>query len=283
MKRILVTGANGYIGSHLVNKLNNYNYFKVIATDIHNDNINRKVNFIPCNILEKCRDHDLFDKLGCPEICIHLAWQDGFNHNEQSHIDFLPLHYHFIKNLVDCGCSHIAVAGSFREYGNANGKISEDYPTIPTSNYTWAKISFKSLLDLYFKNKDICFQWMRFFTPFGDDYQNNSILSKILKWEKEGKKLFAFTDGNEKYDYIHIQELVDQIIAIVSQTNIAGPINCCSGVPISLKDFVNNFIEKNGLKIKPDYGKFARRDYDPNIIYGDKTKILKILNITKES
>lgn len=55
------------------------------------------------------------------------------------------------------------------------------------------------------------------FTPYGDDEHNNSILTKILKWEKEGKTSFPFTEGKEQYDYIHIDVLAEQIVRIILQ------------------------------------------------------------------
>lgn len=275
---ILVTGANGYIGSHLIDELlRHYPRQKITATDLKNNNINERVNIVNLDILANAQSDKLYDLVGCPEICIHLAWQDGFNHNAESHILNLPRHFLFLKNLVDHGCKRIAVAGSFREYGSAEGRVSETAKEEADNYYSWAKLSLKSLLEIYLKDKNVCLQWLRFFTPYGDDEKNDSILSKIIRWDREGKHSFPFTEGIEEYDYIHIDKLAEQIASVISQNKICGIINCCSGKPSSLKDKVEETIVKHKLHIRPKYGAFKSRPYDSKCIYGDNTKITEIM------
>lgn len=255
-----------------------YPEHQIIAVDFSNRNIDSKINFIKMDLLANALKETLFEDLGRPDVCLHLAWQDGFNHNAESHIDNLASHYHFLKNLIEHGCRHIAVAGSFREYGAHNGLARECDPVVADNYYAWAKTSLYNLLKIFTAGKDICLQWLRFFTPYGDDEHNNSILTKILKWEKEGKTSFPFTEGKEQYDYIHIDVLAEQIVRIILQEKISGIINCCSGKPTSLKDMVESFIQEHRLKIRPKYGAFPSRPYDADVIYGDTTKIKQIMN-----
>lgn len=280
MKRILVTGANGYIGSHVANYLAQIPNIILTATDFKNSRLNKNVMFVSEDILRNADKEELYERLKKPEICIHLAWQDGFVHNADSHIDKLPAHFHFLKNLVEHGCTQLLVAGSLREYGSVHGKISEDAPVKADNYYAWSKISLKNLLDIYLKDKPVCLQWLRFFTPYGNDELNNSIFSKIIAWEKEGRKTFPFTEGKEQYDYIHIDDLTHQIAAVAAQTEISGVINCCSGRPETLKSKVEELIKSRNFKIRPEYGAFPSRSYDSDIIYGDNTKISKIMQLT---
>lgn len=275
---ILVTGANGYIGSHLIDELlKSYEASEITATDLKNSNINPRVGFINADIVANAESENLYKQLGSPQICVHLAWQDGFNHNAESHVINLPRHFLFLKNLVDHGCKRIAVAGSFREYGPAEGRVSETAKEEADNYYSWAKLSLKSLLEIYLKDKNVDLQWLRFFTPYGDDEKNDSILSKIIRWDREGKTTFPFTEGMEEYDYIFIDELVRQISAAISQNKIKGIINCCSGKPSFLRDKVEEVIAKRKLQIRPEYGAFKSRPYDSKCIYGDNTKIMEIL------
>ena len=276
-KNILVTGANGYIGSHITSELIKKDSFNVIATDFNSNNVDKKATFIKCDILNEAQNENLYEKLNKPNIILHLAWKDGFNHNSINHIKDLSSHFLFLKNLIDKGSKHVALAGSFREYGKCKGKVSESHLSNGDNLYALAKSSLYKALEIYFKNENIVLQNLRFFTPYGDDEKNNSILSKILTWEKEGKKSFPFTEGREQYDYIHIDELTKQVIATISQNKINGIINICSGYPTSLKEMVEKFLKENNLKIKPEYGAFKTREYDSSIIFGDKEKITKIL------
>ena len=81
-----------------------------------------------------------------------------------------------------------------------------------------------------------------------------------------------------KYDFIHIDELIKKICSAISQTDINGVINCCTGIPVSLGEKVEDFIKQNGMKIKLEYGKFPDRPYDSKIIFGDATKINAIID-----
>lgn len=275
-KNILITGANGYIGSHIVSRLlrtqNN-----IVAVDFSNSNIDKNACFIKYDILKNADNANLYYDLGPPDIILHLAWRDGFEHNAESHLRDLSSHYLFIKNMIDNGCKHIAVAGSFREYGPCKGMVSENHHCVCDNNYSLAKQTLYRAIKLYIENQSVCFQWLRFFTPYGDDELNNSILSKILRWEHEGRLTFPFTDGTESYDYIHIDELSKQVVAAIHQTDIDDCINICTGKPTSLKEIVETFIKEKKLKIKPEYGAFKSRSYDSTIIYGDNLKIQKIL------
>ena len=97
----------------------------------------------------------------------------------------------------------------------------------------------------------------------------------------EGKEKFPFTSGKNKYDFITVQELAKQIVAASVQDQITGIINVCTGEPISLADKVESFIKENDFKIKLEYGAYPDRPYDSDAIWGDATKIRKILENEK--
>lgn len=282
-KRLLVTGANGYIGSHLVKQLCELHAeeFEVIAMGLDECNIDSRAKIVCGDLTQVANDSDLYEKMGKPDICIYLAWQDGFNHNADSHMQNLYAHYHFLTNLIDHGMTQMVVAGSFREYGSCAGRVSEELDVEADNYYVLSKKTLKRALEIYIKDKPVCLQWIRPFSVYGDETLNNSIMSKILKWEQEGKETFPFTMGLEQYDYIEVNELAAQIIAIASQTEVDGAINCCSGKPTMLKDKIEELISKNNLKIRPEYGAFPSREYDSSVIFGDRTKLDKILGVNK--
>lgn len=279
--KIVVTGANGYIGFHVVKSLLE-NCHEVIAVDTsleRLERINSRAIKYPCSILDK--NEKFYEKWNHPDALIHLAWQDGFSHNSESHIDNLPLHFHFIKNLIESGLKHVAVMGTMHEVGYHEGAIDESTPNNPISFYGIAKNTLRQLFETYLKDKDVVFQWLRGFYITGDDGYNHSIFTKILDMERERMEYFPFTDGKNQYDFISVTALSSQINAVVSQKEITGIINCCSGKPVSLKEKIEEYLKENNLKIKPDYGKFPGRAYDSPVIYGDSTKINKIVQNIK--
>lgn len=283
MKNILITGANGYIGSHVVKKLcSEYaQEFRVTTMDLADQNIDPRASRVLCDIMQEAEAEDLYRRAGEPDICIYLAWQDGFVHNADSHMKNLYQHYRFLVNLIDHGVKQLIIAGSFREYGSCAGQVKEDLEVPADNLYVLTKKTLRRAIEIYIQDKDVCLQWIRPFTVYGDEALNNSIMSKILRWEAEGKETFPFTMGLEEYDYIEVNELTEQIIAIATQTEVDGAINCCSGKPTRLKDKIEQFIAENHLKIRPEYGAFPARDYDSSVIYGDTTKIDRIMELRK--
>ena len=235
--KILVTGANGYIGSKVIKELCDEGV-NVVATDISCGNIDKRADYIAANIFEN-RDN-WFTFFNCPDVCLHLAWRDGFVHNSDKHMLDLSAHYCFMTNLISHGLKQIACMGSMHEVGYWEGAIDENTPCNPMSQYGVAKNALRKAIELYAAQNNCKFQWLRGYYIFGDDLYGNSIFCKIRQAVKDGKKNFPFTTGKNKYDFIHIDDLAKQIAACVRQNSITGIINCCSGKPISLAESRGN-------------------------------------------
>ena len=272
--RIVLTGANGYIGRHTVKNLLDKGH-EVIAVGRTLDKVDERATKILANLFDQ--EQNYFEAWQQPDLVIHLAWQDGFIHHSPSHINDLPAHFNLIKNLVDGGLKQVVIMGSMHEIGYYEGKIDETTPTNPISLYGIAKNALRQSLHVYLKDKDVVFQWLRGFYIVGDDLSNHSLFTKILQKEAQGEKRFPFTEGHAQYDFIHIEDLADQIASVALQTDVVGLINCCSGQPVRIKDKVEAFLKEHHLQIKPDYGAFPTRPYDSNCIYGDNTKIAMIM------
>ena len=271
--QVCVTGAGGYLGRHVCAQLLDQG-IRPIAIDISDVNVDER-----CDFVKK----DIFSE-GCGEISnadclIHLAWKDGFVHNAESHIDSLPLHFRFLRNMIQNGCRSVAVMGSMHEVGYWRGAINENTPCNPMSYYGVVKNALRQMMFAWIKTSgvDVSFKWLRGFYIVGDDSHNNSVFSKILRWDHEGKKMFPFTDGTNQYDFISVHDIARQIVKATLQNKYSGIINCCSGKPQRLRDVVDQFIKKRGLKIRPDYGAYPVRDYDSPLIYGDASIINRIM------
>ncbi|MCD7999271.1 MAG: NAD(P)-dependent oxidoreductase [Clostridiales bacterium] len=273
-KKIVVTGANGYIGKHVVKNLIDSGN-EVIAVDPIQNEIDQRATL--CNEDIFSGDKAIYEKLNRPDICIHLAWKDGFVHNSVSHMMNLSRHFEFINNMVEGGCQNISIMGSMHEIGYWEGKIDENTPCNPLSQYGVAKNALRQSILLLAKNKGVNLFWLRAFYILGDDKRNNSIFAKILAASEEGKTEFPFTSGKNQFDFITVEELANQIVAASTQGKYTGIINVCSGIPVALGTKVEDFIKENNLKIQLQYGKFPDRIYDSPVIYGDNTIIQDIL------
>ena len=280
--KILITGANGYIGHNIVSYLcDNYTNYAITAVDFNNSKIDKRAKFLNMNLLENADNPKLFEMLGRPDTCIHLAWQDGFNHMADSHLQNLSGHFRFLRNLIDNGCNSVSVMGTMHEIGYYEGEVNADTPCSPLSMYGIAKNSLRQAMFIYTAGKPVSFKWLRAYYITGDDKNNKSIFAKILQMAEEGKKTFPFTSGVNKYDFIDVKLLAQYISEAAIQTQINGVINVCSGKPVALKDKVEEFIKSKNLDIRPEYGVFPTRKYDSPAIWGNPELITKILENAK--
>ena len=271
--KILVTGANGYLGQGIVRIILN-NGHCVVATDFNTQFVDERAERIVCNLFEVDNPYSFF---GEPDVLLHLAWRDGFVHYSSAHIDDLPKHYAFIKKMVDGGIQQVAVMGSMHEIGFFEGSINESTPCHATTPYGIGKNALRDLTQMICKQKNIVFQWLRGYYIVGNSKFGSSIFSKITAAVDEGKTEFPFTLGQNQYDFIDYPDFCAQVAAVVGQKNEQGIINICSGKPEKLADRVERFIKENGYRIKLQYGAFPDRPYDSKAVWGNDTKIRKIM------
>ena len=157
--KVLVTGAGGYLGRGITSQLIDMGV-DVIATDISVKGIDNRAKCIQGDIFALDDPYSYFD---CPDSVLHLAWRNGFVHNADSHLNDLPLHFAFLKKLIDSGIDRVSVMGTMHEVGFHEGPIKADTPCFPMNAYGISKNALRQLLFSYAQTKDVELQWLRAF------------------------------------------------------------------------------------------------------------------------
>lgn len=271
--RILVTGANGYLGQGIIRELLALGQ-EVIAVDCNVPKMDATIDFIACNLFEV---EDPYNYFHMPDILLHLAWRDGFVHYSDAHIEDLPGHYEFIKRMCDSDIKKIVVMGSMHEVGFFEGSIKDDTACNPVTPYGISKNALRNLTRMLCIQRKKDFMWLRGFYVVGNSICGSSIFSKIASAALKGEKTFPFTQGQNQFDFIDYDDFCYKTVCALVQTEISGIVNICSGHPEKLSERVERFIEENEYHIKLSYGVFPDRPYDSKAVWGDSTKIDKIV------
>lgn len=271
--KILVTGANGYLGQGIVKDLLDMGQ-EVVAADFATQYVDPRATKIACNLFDV---EDPFTYFGEPDVLLHLAWRDGFKHYSDAHFDDLPKHYHFIKSMAEAGVQRIAVMGSMHEIGFFEGSINEDTPSNPITPYGIAKLALRQVTKVICEQKNVEFQWLRGYYIVGNSKYGCSIFSKITTAVENGETEFPFTMGQNQYDFVDYDDYCIDVARTVCQNDVLGIIEIASGKPEKLADRVERFIKDNDYGITLLYGAFPDRPYDSKAVWGDSTKINKII------
>lgn len=278
MRTILVTGAAGFIGSNLVNKLLLCDDF-VIGLDnfdpyydpvIKRKNLekaykNNRFVMVEGNILDKDLLNNILHKYS-PTHFVHLAAEVGVRNS------FIVPKKYFDVNIVgtltileaikDKKIKNLIYASSSSVYGN-NKKLpflENDNTENQISPYAVSKKSSELLLKQYASIFKIPVTIFRFFTVYGPGQRPDMAIGKFINNIKDIKSIDIYGDGTISRDYTFIDDAVEAICLSVNKPYLFEIINIGSSNPISLKTLISLIEKKLDKKSKINYRPFQRGD-----------------------
>jgi len=279
--KVLVTGATGFIGQFVVERLLNLGH-EVIATgrkclaEVKKISLFSEVNYISKNLNHiENNYHDFFNN---PDALIHLSWEGLPNYRALFHIEKnLYSNYNFIKNMAEHGLNNITIVGTCFEYGLQNGCLHENMVIKPVTSYGLAKDCLRRFVESLQETYQFSYKWVRLFYPFGPGQGEKSLFGQMTNVISKKSKEFNMSMGEQIRDYLPVETMAKYIVAISVQNKIDGVINCCSGKPISVRTFVENFFEQHDYPVKLNLGVYPYPDYEPLAFWGDTGKLELII------
>ena len=277
--RVMVTGATGFVGRHVVNELLARGHSIVaIARDMKRAREMpwfERVDFIQCDFHEDFRPIFQTDRL--PDALLHLAWPGLPNYRDFFHISQnLPSDLAFLEASIKSGVSHLVVAGTCLEYGMQYGPLTEEMETRPTTPYGFAKDALRKSLQLLQKEMPFVLQWMRLFYMHGEGQNANSLLAQLDRAIDQGKPIFNMSVGDQLRDYLPIEEVAANFALVLENPQWGGVINCCRGIPVSVFDLVRQRCLARASNIRMNRGYYPYPDYEPLAFWGVPSKLTSL-------
>jgi dTDP-6-deoxy-L-talose 4-dehydrogenase (NAD+) len=278
MKKVLVTGATGFIGSYVIQELLNYNV-EIIVTSSNKEKAVQQswfenVKYIEFDFarLDPLTNYVLY--FNQPDVLIHLAWEGLPNYKSSFHIEQnLPKHMALLENFIQNGLKNITVTGTCLEYGMQEGCLTENMPAHPSDAYAIAKNELRKYIEELKQQHAFSFKWIRLFYMFGKGQNPNSLLAQLDKALKNGDETFNMSGGKQTRDYLPVEKVAEYIVKIAIQTKVEGIINCCSGVPVTVRQFVEEYLKMIGKTISLNPGYYPYTDYEPMHFWGSTEKL----------
>jgi len=292
-RKILITGAAGFIGSNLVDDLlksgykvmglDNFNHFysrEIKETNISGALTNGLFSFMEGDIL----DPDFLDSCFSgfdPDLVIHLAAKAGVRPSISDPASYYDVNVKGTLNLLEAmrkkNISKMLFASSSSVYGN-NRKIpfsESDNVDYPVSPYAASKKAGELLCHTYHHLYGMDIFCLRFFTVYGPRQRPDLAINKFTRALMNGEEITLYGDGTSSRDYTHISDILQGIEKAMKKVKGFDIFNLGESSAISLSGLVSLLEEKTGEKAKIKY--LPLQDGDVIRTFADISKAKEML------
>ncbi|MCH5284467.1 MAG: NAD(P)-dependent oxidoreductase [Akkermansiaceae bacterium] len=242
MKQILVTGATGFIGSHVVQELLQRGY--EVHTTVHSGQappqqglVQHKLDLLDPAAVDSFLAAHHFGTLA------HLAWYVGPKcHVHPLNLNWLSASLHLLQSFAQHGGHTFLGAGTCSEYEYAYGYLTEQHtPTHPGTLYGAGKNSLFRLADIFCEQKGLAFKWPRIFNLYGPREKPQRLMPSVICSCLRGEDV-RVSDCLKFQDYLHVEDTARGIVDTL-ESELRGAVNICSGRPVQLRDIVSTIAE----------------------------------------
>ncbi len=273
--KILITGVTGFIGSHIARS--------VLAAGCEVVALRREK-----SSLARCTDfqnqvtwlnHDISDWAQRaitekPEVIIHAAWI-GVTAVERVELKLQAANLDLFDELLEIAGSvnlkQFIALGSQAEYGPINGRVDEDYPCQPDTAYGVTKLDCLARLENVARQKKMAYVWLRLFSVYGPGEGGQWFIPSLIRQMKLGQSP-PLSGCEQRYDYLHVQDLAAGILAVLRQPDTSGVFNLSSNASLPLKQVVQLIQQYTGGRVEPAFGALPYRPGQSMHLEGDSSR-----------
>jgi nucleoside-diphosphate-sugar epimerase len=236
MKKVLVTGASGFIGRHCIPLLVSKGYeVHAVSTSRPTQTAPPRVSWHECDLLRPGSCAELIAQAR-PDSILHLAWYStpGTFWEAAENLDWVRASLELLCSFAESGGERIVVAGSCAEYGSRAGECLEiETPLRSKTLYGTSKIAFEQLLYSSTHQTGLSCASGRLFFPFGPHEHPSRLVAYAIRSLLQDDVALC-SDGQQVLDFIHVEDAASAFVSIL-ESEILGPFNIGSGNPVSVR------------------------------------------------
>jgi nucleoside-diphosphate-sugar epimerase len=293
--KILITGAAGFIGSHVSEKLleaghsitgiDNFDPF--YSRLIKEKNLSRCFQHENFKFIEgDISNRELFNNISKAGLVIHLAAKAGVRPSIDNPSAYINTNingtFHLLEWMKKGNCNKMIFASSSSVYGN-NSKTpfsESDNVDSPISPYAFSKKSCELLNHTYFHLNDISIINLRFFTVYGPRQRPDLAIHKFFDRIITGNPIQVYGDGTTGRDYTFVDDIVNGVLSaaerIIISEKLYEIINLGNNNPVSLNELIKNIETVLGKKAVRE--QMPSQEGDVDITFADISLAKKLLD-----
>lgn len=274
MKKILLTGSTGFIGSQVTTELLSRGYevhalvYPPFAPEQPNL-IQHEMNLLDNKAVDEFLSQHNFEKL------IHLAWYVGPKcHVHNLNMDWIVASLNLLQSFAKYGGKTFVGAGTCSEYEYKYGYLTEELtPTNPGTLYGNGKNAVYNLAKIFCSQNGIKFKWPRIFNLYGPNEKPQRLMPSVINSCLKGEDV-KVSDCFKFQDYLHVEDTARGIVDVF-ESEIEDAVNICSGKPVQLREIVNKIAEYTDFKGQILWGAIPAA-FGDDLVVGNNEKLKSI-------
>jgi nucleoside-diphosphate-sugar epimerase len=274
---ILLTGAGGFVGSHVARRLlsGGHETVAVVNPDSSSGRLEDIASRLTIVSLDICQESTL-ERLGSlkPEVCIHAAWYARPTDylDSRRNVDHMAATLRLALRLADAGCRRFVGLGTCFEYGASDAYLSESSTLAPGHLYSACKVGTWHALEQIGRVTGMSVAWARLFHLYGPFEDPRRLVPSVIQNLIDEKPTDA-TPGGQVRDFLHVQDVASALIALATGS-LEGAVNVASGVPVTVAHLVTALGEIVGRPDLVRLGALPYRPGDPMFVCADNRRLI---------